>query len=188
VVAEQIKEAIEAPKCHPCGCLHNTVEALGSTTTGLAELAPVLSQARAVFQTKQYDCLGCPVCYPAIAANAFSPAFPELGSALNLCPTEEAEERVGWPPLPGNYHVLRYRAAVAVCTLNSEGLASSAITSRKDWRLSGPCTPKTLESSELSGIFWLILTFGFLFSAEKTHNRRSATCQGVPRKPFPQWG
>jgi tetrahydromethanopterin S-methyltransferase subunit A len=123
VVAEQIKEAIEAPKCHPCGCLHNTVEALGSTTTGQAELAPVLSQARAVFQTKQYDCLGCPVCYPAIAANAFSAAFP--GSALNLCPTEEAEERVGWPPLPGNYHVLRYRAAVAVCTLNSEALASS---------------------------------------------------------------
>lgn len=34
-----------------------------------------------------------------------------------------AEERRGWPPLPGDYRVLRYRAPVAVCTLNS-GLAS----------------------------------------------------------------
>ncbi len=72
----------------------------------------------------EYDCLGCPVCYPAIAANAFVDAHPEVGSGLDLCPTEEPELRSGWPPLPGDYHVLRFRAPVAVCTLNSKGLAA----------------------------------------------------------------
>lgn len=124
VIAAQIEEAIAAPKCHKCGCLHQTVKALAGTEAGRTELAPVLTEARAVFVPKKYDCLGCPVCYPAIAANAFGEAYPEESGGLDLCPTEEPEERAGWPPLPGEYHVVRYRAPVAVCTLNSEGLAA----------------------------------------------------------------
>jgi tetrahydromethanopterin S-methyltransferase subunit A len=124
VIREQLTEAMAAPKCHPCGCLQQTVEALASTGVGQHTMAAVLEQARAVFQPKQYDCLGCPICYPAIAANAFSEAFPGVGTGLDLCPTDEPAERQGWPPFPGNYHVLRYRAPVAVCTLNSEALAS----------------------------------------------------------------
>lgn len=123
IINEQLKEAIAAPKCHKCGCLQQTVEALAGTEPGKAELAPMLSQARAVFVPKQYDCLGCPICYPAIAANAFAETFPDAGSGLDLCPTEEPDERQGWPPLPGDYHVVRYRAPVAVCTLNSEPVA-----------------------------------------------------------------
>src|SRR5215510_329587 len=87
-------------------------------------MSVILHEARAVFQPTQYDCLGCPVCYPAIATNAFSDAFPEAGARLELCPIDEPAERTGWPPLPGDYHVLRYRAPVAVCTLNSDTLAS----------------------------------------------------------------
>jgi tetrahydromethanopterin S-methyltransferase subunit A len=124
VIREQLTEAMAAPKCHPCGCLQQTVEALASTGVGQHTMAAVLEQARAVFQPKQYDCLGCPICYPAIAANAFSEAFPGVGTGLDLCPTDEPVERQGWPPFPGDYHVLRYRAPVAVCTLNSEALAS----------------------------------------------------------------
>ena len=63
------------------------------------------------------------VCYPAVAANAFAEAFPDLGPGLDLCPTEEPDQRQGWPPLPGDYRVVRYQAPVAVCTLNSEGIA-----------------------------------------------------------------
>ncbi len=124
VIAAQIEEAIAAPKCHKCGCLHQTVEALAGTEVGRTELVSVLTEARAVFVPKKYDCLGCPVCYPAIAANAFGEAYPEESGDLDLCPTEEPEERAGWPPLPGEYHVVRYRAPVAVCALNSEGLAA----------------------------------------------------------------
>ena len=123
VITEQISEAVAASKCHACGCLHQTVEALTSTEIGQNELVAVFEEARSVFKPKQYDCLGCQVCYPAIAANAFAEAFPEVGSGLDLCPTDEPTERGGWPPFPGDYHVVRYKAPVAVCTLNSESVA-----------------------------------------------------------------
>lgn len=121
VVREQFEEAIAAPKCHPCGCFQKTVEALAGTAAA-GELAPVITRARSVFVPKRYDCLGCPVCYPAIAANAFAEEFPDASEDLALCPTDEPERRDGWPPLPGSYRVVRYRAPVAVCVLNSEEL------------------------------------------------------------------
>ena len=123
VIQEQLGEAIRAVKCHRCGCLHKTVEAIASTDAGRGELAPVLREAKSVFVPREYDCLGCPVCYPAIAANAFSEIYPEAAGGLDLCPTEEPDERTGWPPLPGDYRLLRYQAPVAVCTLNSSELA-----------------------------------------------------------------
>ncbi len=123
VIQEQMDLAIAAPKCHKCGCLQQTVEALSATATGRTDLADILQGAREVFVPKEYDCLGCPICYPAIAANAFAEAYPEAGAQLDLCPTEEPEKRVGWPPLPGDYRVLKYKAPVAVCTLNSSELA-----------------------------------------------------------------
>jgi tetrahydromethanopterin S-methyltransferase subunit A len=123
VIHEQIESAVATRKCHRCGCLQATVKALSSTPAGQHELAPILLAAKKVFVPKEYDCLGCSVCYPAIAANAFADAYPDAGAQLDLCPTEEPEARSGWPPLPGNYHVIRYQAPVAVCTLNSTDLA-----------------------------------------------------------------
>jgi tetrahydromethanopterin S-methyltransferase subunit A len=123
VISDELDKAIRAAKCHQCGCLQQTVEALSTTPAGrdAAALSGKLAEARAIFKRKRYDCLGCPVCYP---ANAFVEAFPDAGTSLDLCPTEEPEHREGWPPLPGDYHVLRYRAPVAVCTLNSEALGA----------------------------------------------------------------
>lgn len=132
VVSEQLAAATGARKCHGCGCLHKTVEALATTAAGQGELAVALAQARAVFTPKEYDCLGCPVCYPAIAANAFGEAFPGEAAALDLCPTEDPAERRGWPPLPGDYRVVRWRAPVAVCTLNSAELADRLAESQPD--------------------------------------------------------
>jgi tetrahydromethanopterin S-methyltransferase subunit A len=123
LVREQLATATEASKCHGCGCLHKTVEALASTGAGRGALAPALERARAVFTPKEYDCLGCSVCYPALAANAFSEAFAGEAETMDLCPSDAPAERRGWPPLPGDYRVVRYRAPVAVCTLNSAGLA-----------------------------------------------------------------
>lgn len=125
VIREQLAEAVAARKCHTCGCLHSTVEALSGTEPGQRELAESLAAARAVFAPKKYDCLGCAVCFPAIAANAFADAFPHQAEGLDLCPTEAPEERTGWPPLPGDYKVLRYGAPVAVCALNSIDLVAS---------------------------------------------------------------
>ncbi len=124
VIRKQLAEAVRARKCHGCGCLHRTVEALSTTDPGRTALAPALAEARGVFIPKEYDCLGCSVCYPAIAANAIAEAYPGEGESLDLCPAEAPSERRGWPPLPGDYHIIRYRAPVAVCTLNSSELAS----------------------------------------------------------------
>ncbi len=123
-VRKQLAAATAAPKCHGCGCFQRTVDALDGSEAGRAHFGKELGRAGAVFVPKQYDCLGCAVCYPAIAANAFAEAFPELIEALDLCPAEEPAERSGWPPLPGDYHVVRYGAPVAVCTLNSAELVA----------------------------------------------------------------
>lgn len=124
VVAEQLETAVAARKCQRCGCLQETIEALENTEPGQGELAGTLRRARAAFAPKEYDCLGCPTCYPAVAANAFTEAYPDIGEGLALCPTDTPAERGGWPPLPGSYRVLRFQAPVAVCTLNDEGLAT----------------------------------------------------------------
>lgn len=133
VISGQLDEAIAAPKCHQCGCLHQTVEALSNTPAGQEPaLAHKFSEAREVFKPKRYDCLGCPVCYPAIAANAFAEAYPEAAAGLDLCPTGEPQEREGWPPLPGDYFIIRYGAPVAVCTLNSDALAKAIAHSKTE--------------------------------------------------------
>ena len=130
VINEQLEEAIGAPKCHGCGCMQQTVEALAATQIGKEDLAPVLARSLSVFIPKKYDCLGCTICYPAIAANAFAEAFPDVGALLDLCPTDDPSQRDGWPLLPGDYSVVRYGAPVAVCALNSQPLVSS-VAARK---------------------------------------------------------
>lgn len=122
-LAAQLRAGREAAKCHACGCFQSFVEGLEGTSVREA-LATDLAESRAAFQPKRYDCLGCAVCFPALAANAFGEAFPEEAAALASCPTEAPPIREGWPPLPGDYRVVRFGAPVAVCTLRSEALAS----------------------------------------------------------------
>jgi tetrahydromethanopterin S-methyltransferase subunit A len=122
VVADQLREGIGARKCHSCGCFQAAVAAFEKTDAGRAELAEVLERARSVLVERMYDCLGCKVCYPAIAENAFADAFPGEAVAPR-CPADAPVERRGWPPLPGDYTVLRFGAPVAVCTLNSAELS-----------------------------------------------------------------
>lgn len=122
IVADQLREGIAAKKCHSCGCFQAAVAAFEKSDAGRGELASVLERARAVLVEREYDCLGCKVCYPAIAENAFAQAFP--GEAVaTLCPTDAPAERRGWPPFLGDYAVLRFGAPVAVCTLNSADLS-----------------------------------------------------------------
>lgn len=130
VIRDQLREATAAKKCHPCGCFHQTIAALAGTEPGKEELADSIASAQAILTPKQYDCLGCTVCYPAIAANAFADAFPGAAESLDLCPTETPDERPGWPPLPGDYGVLRDQAPVAVCTLNSNDLSEQLFALR----------------------------------------------------------
>jgi tetrahydromethanopterin S-methyltransferase subunit A len=89
----------------------------------------MLDEAHRLFEEKRYDCLGCEPCWPAVAINAAAEIDPAVAEA-DHCPMEEPELREGWPPLPGDYRVLRYRAPVAVCTLNSDVLVASLAETR----------------------------------------------------------
>lgn len=125
--ATQIQRAANAKKCWTCGCFHGTVSAIERAFPGSKrpdELVHALQAARARLEGVRYDCLGCEVCYPALAANALSHAMN-----IDSCPTEKVVERPGWPPLPGTYRVLRYSASVAVCTLADEPLARAVAES-----------------------------------------------------------
>ncbi len=120
-IKTELRAAISAEKCWRCGCFQETVSTLQSSVIINTLLASLLEEAYSLFEPRRYDCLGCDVCWPAVAQNLAA----ELDSAVaegSHCVTEEPEPREGWPPLPGNYQVIRFQAPVAVCALNSDHL------------------------------------------------------------------
>ena len=119
--ATQLRAAAAAKKCWACGCLRHGLDAVDRAVpepSRSAALVEALDAAKARLTPQRYECLGCEVCYPAVALDALGGAG-DCGADAAICPTEAVETRAGWPPLPGSYRVLRYRAPVAVCTLNS---------------------------------------------------------------------
>lgn len=120
----QLTEAASARKCWHCGCLHGALRAIEDAHPVAVRpeaLVNVIELARSRVGAEKYDCLGCDVCWPALAINA-------LGIEGDACPGQAPEAREGWPPLPGSYHVLRHHAPVAVCTLTDEGLSKSIVS------------------------------------------------------------
>ncbi len=122
--ARQIKLASEAKKCWQCGCFHDTLKAIEKAMPEHerpAELASAIQAGKERLIPRKYDCLGCKVCFPVLAINALQESGS--GPAIDPCAADEPQSRNGWPPLPGDYAALQYRAAVAVCTLNDVELA-----------------------------------------------------------------
>lgn len=124
---DQLHEASTAKKCWPCGCLHHglaSIEKAFPEGSRPAILDAAIRAARERLVEVRYDCLGCEICFPAVAINALNQSAGAQ-EIVEACPTAPAEAREGWPPLPGSYTVLRYRAPVAVCTLTDERLAGA---------------------------------------------------------------
>jgi tetrahydromethanopterin S-methyltransferase subunit A len=120
---KELGNATAAKKCWHCGCLHSSLRAIEEVYRESARpesLAAVVQLARSRLSDVKYDCLGCEVCWPALAINA-------LGAEADACPGAAAEARAGWPPLPGSYTVLRYHAPIAVCTLTDESLSKTVV-------------------------------------------------------------
>lgn len=123
-----LREAAISEKCRACGCLHNLLEGLQRAFPDgrcPKELEEAVGVACGRLLPVEYDCLGCEVCFPALVINALHGVEGELSLDLEVCPTEKVEARPGWPPLPGDYRVLRYHAPVVVCTLMDDELAST---------------------------------------------------------------
>ena len=121
--AALLEEAAGAAKCAACGCAHQASAALAELPAAAPPRLRDAAQQLATSLTGQrYPCLGCAVCWPAEALSLVQEAGLITEGAA--CPAEPVEPRPGWPPLPGDYTVLRYSAPVAVCTLGDAGLAA----------------------------------------------------------------
>lgn len=126
----QIGKAAAAKKCWTCGCLRDSAVAIERglpTGKRLPVLDAALAAALERVGERRYDCLGCAVCFPALAVNALNEAYGEEAVGAESCPTETVQLRDGWPPLPGSFTTLRYRAPVAVCTLTDDDLAADVV-------------------------------------------------------------
>lgn len=130
-VAEEMRAAAAARKCHACGCFQDALTQLSDALPAFPApdrqaLEPVLREGSRRIVPRKYDCLGCEVCWPANALNAASEAFP--GSiATAACPADAPARGQGWPPLPGSYRVLDAGGHVAVCVLTSEPLGDALV-------------------------------------------------------------
>jgi tetrahydromethanopterin S-methyltransferase subunit A len=120
-IESELREAMAATKCQRCGCFHDTINAFQGSSTLAGALGGLLTEAHHLFEPKRYDCLGCEVCWPAVAQNLAAEIDPSLAEGSH-CATQTPEVREGWPPLPGDYQVIRFQAPVAVCTLNADHL------------------------------------------------------------------
>ena len=122
--AALLAEAAGAAKCAACGCAHEASAALGALPAaappGLRDAARRLATS---LTPQRYPCLGCAVCWPAEALSLVQEAGLVPDAAA--CPAGPVAPRPGWPPLPGDYTVLRYAAPVAVCTLGDSALAAA---------------------------------------------------------------
>jgi tetrahydromethanopterin S-methyltransferase subunit A len=123
-IETELRAAMAAKKCWRCGCYQDTVTTLQRSATLRARFAQLLNEAQQLFETQRYDCLGCDVCWPAIAQNMAGEIDPAVAEGGH-CATAAPVIRAGWPPLPGDYQVLRFQAPLAVCTLNSDHLIKS---------------------------------------------------------------
>jgi len=120
-LAIELRAAMAAKKCWRCGCFQDAVDTLQNSAAISEPLGSLLNEAGKLFEPKRYDCLGCEVCWPAVAQNLAAELDPAVAEGSH-CATAEPEQREGWPPLPGDFQVLRFQAPVAVCTLNSAHL------------------------------------------------------------------
>jgi tetrahydromethanopterin S-methyltransferase subunit A len=131
--AEMLNAAATARKCWACGCLRHalgTIQQAPAAAHRNAALDSALAEARGHMLPQRYECLGCDVCFPAVALNDLAEDGSIDLAAVAACPTDAVEARLVWPPLPGAYQLLRYHAPVAVCTLNDDELAATVASAR----------------------------------------------------------
>ena len=123
----ELRQAMGAKKCWRCGCFQDTVNTLLGSERIHTPLHALLDEASNLFEQKRYECLGCDVCWPSTAQNIAAELDPAIAEGSH-CATAEPEQQEGWPPLPGDYRVVRFQAPVAVCTLNSDHLIGELAT------------------------------------------------------------
>lgn len=112
-------------KCRKCGCMHEALESLRAAPMP-QDFLRMVETSQSNLETREYNCLGCEHCYPAVIMNLLHQAFPEQSASFSP-PCSWEVGAAGWPPIPGEYFALCEGAhcPVAVSTLASPELAES---------------------------------------------------------------
>jgi tetrahydromethanopterin S-methyltransferase subunit A len=132
----ELEAGIELTKCQQCGCMEDTLKQMAtvlptlSTTDGSA-LVKSMMDALAYMRPIKYPCLGCEHCYPAVASNTSSLAFPALDQLIDVACDFQMNE-TQWPPVVGEYVVVDQDAPVAVSTLASVELVNALAQCQPD--------------------------------------------------------
>ena len=134
IIQTELATGIQLAKCRQCGCMEETLQNLpallpSDSTDQIHDLARAIEEWAKEMEPVRYACLGCQHCYPAVAQNAFTIAFPGADQALSLSCDFQLNE-AEWPPVVGEYFLADKDAAVAVSTLASVDLAET-IAGRK---------------------------------------------------------
>jgi tetrahydromethanopterin S-methyltransferase subunit A len=124
-IVTELERGINLAKCQKCGCMQETLARLEAALPDLGGKVGLLKENltdwRPQLQSVEYACLGCDHCFPAVAQNRFTSAFPEIDLPALGC---EFQLNAGdWPPVGGEYDVVSASAPVAVSTLASVALA-----------------------------------------------------------------
>jgi tetrahydromethanopterin S-methyltransferase subunit A len=128
-IRTELDAGIKLTKCQQCGCMEDTLQQLAATlpTIGMDDTSALvqrITEALTHMRPIQYPCLGCAHCYPAVASNALSRAFP----AMDLIRDVSCDFRMHgdeWAPVVGEYVIVDKSAPVAVSTLASVELADA---------------------------------------------------------------
>ena len=121
-LVESVQRAAASEKCWDCGCAHELADAVDRAVPAESDSTDVreaVTELRKRLRPVQYDCRGCQQCFGAEGMNALSDLAGDASA------TDALEPRLGWPLLPGDYHVLQYHAPVAVCTLTDSVLCQT---------------------------------------------------------------
>ena len=98
---DELNNAAEAKKCWSCGCFHDAVRSIEKAIPSnekFLSLGPVVEKSKPRFGDRKYECLGCKVCWPALALNALG--NEDASFEMDNCPSQDVERQDGWPPLP----------------------------------------------------------------------------------------
>lgn len=127
-IADELREGMQLAKCRKCGCMKETFESLENSLHGTGRpdddaLLESIEGLKSEMEPIRYACLGCAYCFPAVAMNMFSQAYPDAVTEGLACAIEENEKV--WPPVVGEYKVLcdHDDCPVAISTLGSVELA-----------------------------------------------------------------
>ena len=127
-IQSELSKGMKLAKCRKCGCMKGTLENMKISlaplqTKGTSELLGDIKLWLNNIESIEYSCLGCKYCFPAIAMNIFTQAFPDASEA-RLNSAFEIRQRT-WPFVPGEYFAFCEGAScpVAVSTLASVELA-----------------------------------------------------------------